>query len=121
LDKRVIAPADYESHIEYQEGSIQWKPESESFGQKFVCHPGDALHIPFLSGHHVKNGPEVSITLSIFFNDKRSTTQLNALRYNHRVRRKVQQFGLAPFPVGRIQLVDSFKSLVYRAHARSIR
>lgn len=118
LDDRVITAADYESHIEYQEGSIQWKPESESFGQKFVCRAGDALHIPFLAGHHVKNGPEVSITLSIFFNDKRSSTQLNALKYNHKVRNKLQRLGWAPFPVGRVPLLDSFKSLAHRAHAR---
>lgn len=115
LDKRVITQPEYESHMEREVGALKWKPDCESLGESFHCEPGDALHIPFLAGHHVKNGPEVSVTLSIFFNDTRTLRQLNAMRFNHRVRKK---WGVSPMAVGQNHPMDSLKALAFRGYAR---
>lgn len=115
MDKRVVTQPEYESHMEREVGALKWKPECESLGISYHCSPGDALHIPFVAGHHVKNGPEVSVTLSIFFNDTRTQTQLNALRFNHRVRRK---WGASPKAVGKNHCIDSLKALAFRGYSR---
>lgn len=113
-DKRVITQTEYELHGERIGGALKWKPESEALGRAFHCQPGDALHIPFVAGHHVKNGPEVSVTLSIFFNDTRTQAQLDALRFNHRIRKRLKPLHLAPLPVGRFDVLDRMKSMAYR-------
>ena len=100
--------------MEYNEGAVAWDPESEKLGRRFECGPADALHIPFAAGQHVQNGPEVSITLSIFFNSDRTYKQMNALKYNYRVRKQLKKVGLSPLPVGRTCAVDSMKSMAYR-------
>ena len=115
LDKRVITQPEYEAHFEREGDAVKWKPECEDLGTVHHCVPGDALHIPFVAGHHVKNGPEVSVTLSIFFNDNRTQKQLNALKFNHRMRRK---FSSSPWAVGKSHMVDSMKSLAYRTYLR---
>lgn len=117
-DKRVITQNEYELHGERIGGALTWKPESEALGVSFQCRPGDALHIPFVAGHHVKNGPEVSVTLSIFFNDSRTQAQLNALKFNHRLRKRLKHMRLAPLPVGRFRMLDHMKSLTYQSLAR---
>lgn len=113
-DPRVITQTEYERHGERISGALQWKPDSEALGVPFHCQPGDALHIPFVAGHHVKNGPEVSVTLSIFFNDTHTQAQLDALRFNHRVRKRLQPMRLGPLPVGRFRWLDRMKSMAYR-------
>ena len=46
------------------------------FANKFAFAPGEAIHIPFVGGHYVKNGPEdVSISLSFFFGTYHDTVR----------------------------------------------
>lgn len=120
--EKVITSHEYESHMAYQEASVKWKPESEHLGRKFTCSAGDALHIPFVAGHHVRNGSgDLSITLSIFFNHRRSWAQLKALRWNNKLRSRLSRLGLKPVSVGRNTALDHLKSLAYRAHQRFTR
>lgn len=115
----VITSEEYESHMAYEESAVKWKPDSEPLGRTFVCGPGDALHIPFVAGHHVLNGADdLSITLSIFFNHRRSWAQLNALRWNNKVRTRLKRFGWKPIPAGRYAWLDQAKSLALRTHQR---
>lgn len=118
-DERVITRAEYEAHSDYHDCAVSWKPDCEPLGRRFECAPGDALHIPFLGGHHVRNGCEdLSITLSVFFNTPRSFDQLNALRCNHRLRPVLKRFGMEPAPVGRQPWRDIGKSYLSRAYDR---
>lgn len=118
MDERVITQLEYESHFEREGGAVKWKPQSESLGTTHHCGPGDALHIPFAAGHHVKNGPEVSVTLSIFFNDTRTQTQINAMKFNHRVRKKARYLSDSLSAVGKNHTIDYMKSLAYRSYTR---
>ncbi len=115
FDPRVITDAEYEGHIARSGQEVAWKPAAEPLGTEFHCEPGDALHIPFVAGHSVKNGPELSITLSIFFNHNRSMEQMNALLLNNRLRRVLKPLGMSPTPVSRSRRLDSAKSFAYRA------
>lgn len=121
-DDRVITPQAYESHMAYEEATVRWKASIDPRGKTFVCGPGNAIHIPFAAGHYVQNGKsELSITLSIFFNHRRSQVQLNALYWNHKLRHRMGTLGLKPVPVGRLDLLDQTKSLMFRMHQRIAR
>ncbi len=112
-DARVISDLEYEKHVSGAPQAVAYKAESEPLGTCFDCKPGDALHIPFVAGHHVVNGPdEVSVTLSVFFNHPRTLRQLNALKYNHRARKLLAPLGLAPLPVGRFDALDAYKAML---------
>ena len=118
-DERVITAVEYESHSAYNDCAVRWKPDCEPLGRQFHCSPGDAVHIPFLGGHHVRNGSDdLSITLSVFFNTPRTLHQLHALRCNHRLRPLLGRFGLQPAAVGRQPWRDTGKSLLSRAYDR---
>jgi len=116
-DERVVTAAETESRMAYEQNPL-WKPQSEVLGTPFHFEPGDALHIPFVAGHHVKNGPEdVSISLSVFFNHRQTSERIRALLFNHRVRPALSKLGLAPTPVGQSAWRDSLKSQSFRAGA----
>lgn len=114
LDSRVITDEEYEGHISRNGQEVEWKPEAAPLGKTFHCQPGDALHIPFVAGHTVKNGPGLSITLSVFFNHRRSMAQMNALLMNKRLRPLLGRLGMQPTKVGHHHRLDSTKSFVYR-------
>ncbi len=75
---------------------------------------GEGVHIPFTSPHWVKNGPEVSVSVSFIFQTPPSVTQGNAHRFNYHVRRLLQKVPLPlPLPVGAVgalPMLDSAKS-----------
>jgi hypothetical protein len=85
----------------------------------FDFSPGQALHIPFVAGHHVKNGPnDVSISMSIIFNTPESKVWKNALNFNHRMRKWLGPAGIRPQPIGRFPARDKAKSVAWRAYAK---
>ena len=57
-----------ESYMDWTGELPTWKEEVDKHGQKFNFQAGEAIHIPFTSGHYIKKGSEdMSITMSIFF------------------------------------------------------
>ncbi|HYR25006.1 MAG TPA: cupin-like domain-containing protein [Aquabacterium sp.] len=110
-DPRVVTHAHAEAYVAYQSTKLPWSPEVDQLGTTFDFSPGEALHIPFLAGHHVKNGPDdVSISMSIIFNTVESMRWRRALRFNHAVRGRLGRFGIEPSPVGQHPWLDSAKS-----------
>lgn len=74
-----------------------WRPESEGLGHAFDFSPGEALHIPFAAGHHVRNGSDdVSISLSIIFKTAQTRQLMRAMQFNHYARRGLAPVGLTP-------------------------
>ncbi|MCW7538234.1 cupin-like domain-containing protein [Aquabacterium sp. A7-Y] len=107
----VIRPDEYEVYVAHAERRMEWRPEADRHAHKFDFRPGDALHIPFVGGHYVKNGPEdVSISLSFFFHSRDTLQLTRALKVNHVLRRRLAGLGLQPSPVGRSPLRDALKA-----------
>ena len=103
-DDRVVSDEHTENYFAGI-GRPPWRPEAEPLGQRFNFEPGQALHIPFAAGHHVRNGSDdISISLSIIFNSARSQQLIQALRLNHQLRRLASKVGLQP---GRVALDGS--------------
>ncbi len=75
---------------------------------------GQGVHIPFTSPHWVKNGPEVSVSVSFIFQTPPSLKQGNAHRFNYHVRRLASKLPVPlPLPIGGVgtsALVDGVKS-----------
>lgn len=105
-----------ESFVAHSGQRAVWRPEAEAFGHTFRFEPGDALHIPFVAGHHVKNGPgDVSISMSVIFNTDRTRSQSQAMVFNDHLRRRLR---FDPHPVGTSPWRDSVKAGLWATGSR---
>jgi len=110
-DERSVPSRVRESVVAYSGERATWQPEMDGLRTVYRLEPGDALHVPFVAGHHVRNGPEVSITLSLFFHTDATRSLTRAMHLNDKLRRR---FGLRPHPVGMAPVRDAVKSGVWR-------
>jgi hypothetical protein len=107
MNEAVVSAAECEAYIDRCDQKILWEDEKEQYAIKFDIRPGEILHIPFVSGHYVKNGPDdVSITLSYFFHNDYTHKTTKALQMNHRLRSRMKKIGLTPTSVGRSPMLD---------------
>jgi hypothetical protein len=114
-NKRVVPEADLEDYMAYSSTKLHWEQSMNALGEHHDFQPGDALHIPFAAGHHVKNGPgDVSISMSIIFNTEESVIWRQALQFNQAARRYLDRFGFEPHPVGSGLRRDALKSGLWR-------
>lgn len=96
-DPRVASDEDVEHFFARTGRRPLWRPELEPLGRRFEFNPGQALHIPFAAGHHVRNGrDDISISMSIIFKTAESRRLMQALLFNHYVRRWLAPVGLRP-------------------------
>jgi hypothetical protein len=115
-DERVVTRPRCEAYVAYKNTHLPWNSAIDAYSTTFDFRPGDALHIPFTAGHHVRNGGEdVSISMSIIFNTRQSMAWRGALNFNHRSRHVLARVGMAPAPVGVSPWRDSAKSLMWAA------
>lgn len=115
-DERVVSAANREAYVAYSNTKLPWTEETDQLGTTFTFSPGEALHIPFIAGHHVRNGSsDVSISMSIIFNTEQSIAWRDALRFNHMTRKYFGPIGMTPSAVGRSDLRDSTKAQLLKA------
>jgi len=108
----VMASDVRESLVAYSGKRPLWRPEMETLGTTYDFLPGDALHIPFVAGHHVRNGPEeVSISLSLFFKTDENLMWTDAMVFNDHLRRRLR---LKPNAVGTHRWRDTTKAGLWR-------
>lgn len=114
-DKRVVKAKECEDYVAYRaERGPRWDPASERYGTPFEFSPGEAIHIPFLAGHHVRNGADdVSISMSIIFKTDDTERLRQAILFNRKSRKLLSPFGLAPSIVGQSPMKDSIKAALY--------
>jgi hypothetical protein len=103
----VLAAKDTESYVERLSDMVPWSEEIDHYATKFNFNEGEAIHIPFTSGHYVKNGAsDISISLSFFFDTDETVGWVRAMKFNNRMRK----LGFAPQAVGLNTKLDYFKS-----------
>ena len=106
-------------HEAYHTGGareLAWRDELACHGQTFRLAEGEAIYVPVMAPHHVKNGPKPSISLSITWRSEWSFAEADARAFNALLRR----WGLAPAPPGRWPARNSAKAFAWRL-ARRIR
>jgi len=117
-DERVVSADDCEAYMAGTGRRPIWRPEAEPLASRFQFNPGDALHIPFMAGHLVRNGgDEVSISMSIIFNTAETMGQIKALMLNRHLRRPMGLLGMAPSVVGPNPRRDLIKASVWNSAA----
>lgn len=118
-DDRVVSQADREAYVVRQNTKLPWSPQIDGLSTAFEFSPGEALHIPFVAGHHVRNGPgDVSISMSIIFNTRESIRWRDALSCNHVLRKQLRRVGMAPGKVGSSAWQDALKSRLWHGYLR---
>lgn len=102
-----------ETHEGYHTGghrNLVWRDELAAGGTEWPLKPGEALFVPVMAPHHVRNGPEVSISLSITWRSDWSFAEADARAFNS-VLRKV---GMRPKAPGRFPAQNKAKALAWR-------
>jgi hypothetical protein len=109
-DEGIASAAEHERFHNGGHRNLPWQEGFAGSGRPFELVPGKAVHVPVKAPHWVKNGPEVSISLSITWRSEWSYREEFARRWNHMVRRA----GLAPRSPRRWPHQNHAKSLGYR-------
>jgi len=118
-DDQVVSQADREAYVIRQNTKLPWTPQVDQLSTTFEFSPGEALHIPFVAGHHVRNGAEdVSISMSIIFNTDQSIRWRDALSFNHVLRKQLQRVGMQPAKVGQSAWRDALKSNLWHRYLK---
>ncbi|RYY02392.1 MAG: transcriptional regulator [Gammaproteobacteria bacterium] len=116
-DERAVTAAHHEAYMAYANTKLPFNDEIDALGTKFEFKPGEAIHIPFLAGHHVRNGSDdVSISMAIFFNTEQNNAWRKALRFNGVARKALNKVGLKPAPIGRQAWRDKAKAMGWDAY-----
>lgn len=117
-DERVVTPERCEAYITHRSTSLPWSPELDKLSTTYDFTPGEAIHIPFVAGHHVRNGAEdVSISMSIIFNTEESLRWRRALAFNDTARKYLKKVGASPAPVGHSRIRDGIKARAWASYA----
>ncbi|AOR76141.1 transcriptional regulator [Novosphingobium resinovorum] len=89
-----------EIHETYHTGGgreLKWRDDLLAGGREFPLAPGEALYVPVMAPHFVRNGPEPSVSLSITWRSEWSFAEADARAFNGLLRR----CGLKPTAPGR--------------------
>jgi hypothetical protein len=106
-----------EAHEQYHLGGpreLEWDDAFLEHGLQFPLRPGEAVHVPVMAPHFVRNGPESSVSLSITWRSEWSHGESDARCFNGLVRR----IGLSPRAPGRWPHRAPGKALAWRAWRR---
>jgi hypothetical protein len=76
---------------------LAWRDEFARGGREFRISPGEALFVPVMAPHFVRNGPEPSVSLSITWRSEWSFAEADARAFNGVLRR----IGFKPRSTGR--------------------
>ncbi len=101
-------------HESYHSGGareLQWDEAFAAEGIKFAIAAGEALFVPVMAPHFVRNGPESSVSLSITWRSEWSFAEADARGLNRVMRR----FGLTPAAPKRWPATNTTKAYAYRA------
>ena len=108
-----------EVHETYHVGGgreLTWRDDLLEGGTEFPLAPGDALFVPVMAPHFVRNGASPSVSLSITWRSDWSFAEADARAFNGVLRR----WGLTPAPPGRWPARNRSKALAWRAYARLV-
>jgi hypothetical protein len=83
-----------------------YREQLQHRGKRFELVPGVAVHHPPLAPHWVKNGPSVSVSVSINF----CMQELDRRARIYQVNSIMRRIGMRPSPPGRSLLKDALKA-----------
>ncbi len=96
---------------------LPWSDDLLADGTPFTLQPGEAVYVPVMAPHFVRNGPTSSISLSITWRSAWSYAEADARCFNGTLRR----YGLSPRAPGRWPAANRAKSTGWRIIRRLTR
>ncbi len=93
---------------------LPWNDDLLTGGTEFAIGPGEAVYVPVMAPHFVRNGPISSISISITWRSEWSYAEAASRCFNGTLRR----VGLSPRAPGRWPRRNIAKSLAWRAMRR---
>ncbi|MHA7818991.1 MAG: transcriptional regulator [Erythrobacter sp.] len=106
-----------ETHESYHSGGpreLRWDDDLMDGAREFALGPGEAVYVPVMAPHFVRNGPESSISFSITWRSTWSYAESDARMFNHWLRQR----GLQPKAPDRWPASNAAKAYFYRALRR---
>ncbi len=113
-DARFAPDATHESYHSGGPRELVWRDELAAGGREFALEPGEAVTVPVMAPHFVRNGPASSISLSITWRSDWSFAEADARCWNGLLRKA----GLNPRPPRRWPHTNRAKALAFRAWRR---
>jgi hypothetical protein len=107
-DRDVLSETEVERFWTVDNNAAVYKPHLQDRANVYELKPGSAVHIPVNAPHWVRNGPEVSVSLSINFHYK-DALLADVYRANYWLRR----MGLRPAEPRHSPARDALKSRLY--------
>ncbi len=105
------------AHETYHTGGrreLVWEERFADAGREFALEPGEALYVPVMAPHFVRNGSVPSISLSITWRSEWSFAEADARAFN----KVLRGIGLSPRAPGRWPHRNRAKALAWRALRR---
>ncbi len=102
-----------EIHETYHSGGareLAWQPDLAQGGSEFAIGPGEAVYVPVMAPHFVRNGPDSSISLSITWRSDWSFAEADARGFN----RLLRKLGFDPIAPARWPATNRVKAHTYR-------
>jgi len=110
-DARFAADCVHESYHTGGPRELTWDDGLMKEATMYSLGPGDAVYVPVMAPHFVRNGPEASVSLSITWRSTWSYSESEARALNAILRKA----GLSPKAPGRWPQTNRAKSLAFRA------
>ena len=114
-DARFAPDTTHESYHSGGPRELVWRDELSAGGRPFALGPGEAVMVPVMAPHHVRNGPTSSISLSITWRSDWSFEEADARCWNGLLRKA----GLSPRAPHRWPRRNPAKALAFRAWRRA--
>ncbi len=110
-DARFAPPAAHEAYHSGHQRNLIWNDDFLPAGTAINLAPGQAVFVPVMAPHFVRNGPEPSLSLSITWRSDWSFAEADA----HGLNRLLRRAGLTPHGPGRFPARNKGKAYAYRA------
>lgn len=87
-DEHIVSARQHEAYHAGGHCNLAYDPSMEARATAWQLSPGDALYVPVKAPHWVRNGDDVSISLSITWRSEESDRQRRIYRLNRLMRRR---------------------------------
>jgi hypothetical protein len=110
-DARFVADEAHEAYHNAGPRELKWDDSFLAHGREYAIGPGEALFVPVMAPHFVKNGPAPSVSLSITWRSEWSYRESDARIMNAILRER----GFSPRAPGRWPQQNYAKAYAFRA------
>lgn len=107
-DRELVPDQEVEDYYSGNFDAVRYRPEMQDRGTVYRLTPGEVVHHPPLAPHWVKNGDNISVSISINYCMKSLEKRARVYQANYLLRK----MGLKPLPPGLAPLRDGLKTKV---------